>query len=131
MNFYKRLNGWAWIEILLLITVIVIDNLRGNPEDLWFPLFVVLSFSVPIIFDEVKYYYSLPVNHPDQKISDKDILSNFIRSWLSLFVCLAPILYAPIWVKVLAVISAVIAAYAVVVSHRLYSFTKNDVKYEG
>lgn len=131
MNFFNRLTGWGWAEVIFFLVVIGVDNFHTNTDGLWVTLLIVGFSAIAAITDEMNYFYSMPVNYPEQPVTEKEILAHFVRSWLGLFMCLAPILYGPIWVKVLAVIVAILAGYSVVASQRLYSFTRGDVKYEA
>lgn len=131
MNFLKRLTVWGWIEVIFFVVVFSVDNFTDRHDGLWLTLIIVATSAIVAIGDEMNYYYSMPVNHPEQCATEKEVLANFIRSWLGLFMCLAPILYGPIWLQIIAVIVVVLAGYSVVASHRLYSFTSGDVKYEG
>lgn len=131
MKYLKLFSGWGWAEIIFLMLILVGDNTLNHHDALWITLIISLSSSIPAITDEIEYKYSLPVNHPLQKLSEQGLRANVVRSWLSLFLCLAPILCGPVWIKVLAMIAVLVASYAVVCSHRLYSFTDGDVKYEG
>lgn len=131
MNFFKRLTVWGWAEVVFFSIVIYMDNFTDLHEGLWLTLVMAASSAIVAIGDEMNYYYSMPVNYPEQPATEKEIFANFVRSWLGLFMCLAPILYGSTWVQVAGVAVAVIAGYAVVVSHRLYSVTSGDVKYEA
>lgn len=131
MNSFKIFTGWGWAEVIFFMLVIAVDNSSVNHDGLWVTLLIISFSAIDAISDEIHYHYSMPVNYPEQPVTEKEVLGNFIRSWLGLFMCLAPILYGPTWIKVAGVLVAVIAAYAVVASHRLFFFTKGDVKYEG
>lgn len=131
MNSFKIFTGWGWAEVIFFMLVIAVDNSSVNHDGLWVTLLIVSFSAIEALSEEAKYNYSMPVNHPEQVITEQGILGNFVRSWLGLFMCWAPILYGPTWVKVVGVLVVLIAAYAVVASHRLFFFTKGDVKYDG
>lgn len=131
MNFFKCLTVWGWAEVVFFSIVICMDNFTDLHEGLWLTLVMAASSAIVAIGDEMNYYYSMPVNYPEQPATEKEIFANFVRSWLGMFMCLAPFVYGSLWIQVMAVAVGVIAAYAVVVSHRLYSVTSGDVKYEA
>ncbi len=131
MNFFKRLTFWGWAEVIVMAVIVAADNYGGSRDGLWLTLLISLCATVPSIMDEIMYYYSRPVNDPEQRVTSEGVLANLFRSWLGLAMCFAPIFYGPMWVKVLGVLTAIIAAYAILASRKLHYFVKNDVKYEG
>lgn len=131
MKFFKLLNGWGWAEVVVLSMIIILDNTSYNHEGLWFTLLVVVVSAISAILDEINYLYSKPVNHPMQKTTDKQVLSNVVTSVLCLGMCVAPGIYGPIWMQVLTTVAVGISGYAVVASFRLHDFVLNDVKYEA
>lgn len=131
MKYLKMLNGWAWAEIIFLLLVIFFDNTSNSTDGLWISLLAAVVIGCRSILDEMHYSNSLPVNHPEQEVTDKGVLANLIRSVLSTVVCLTPLISGPIWVQILAILSLIVCTYSIVAAYRLYSFVKNDVKYEG
>lgn len=131
MSYLRKLTGWGWIELVFCMFVIVIDWQAVSTDGLWLTLLIVVTSAGSAIYDEIVYLYSLPVNHPDQPCSDKQILGTMLRSGLAVGMCLAPIFRAEFLVQLFAVLVLCIAAYALYCSIRLHDFTSGDVKFEG
>lgn len=130
MNFFKLLKKWAWLDIVILSSIIVADNvLKGN--GMWVSVVLALITAVVSIGDEDRYAYDLPVNHPDQNLDQRDILHNLIRSILAVFLCVAPLAFASSWTQSAAVLAGLVSIYSVWVSSHLYFTTKKHVKYMG
>lgn len=129
MNFFKKLKAWSWIEILLISAMIAGDNLLGYNSGMWFSLMPAGMIAVTAILTEKEYQHDLPLNHPDQPATDKELLSTAIRSSLSVGLCVAPIIYGHSWVQIVAVALLFVTFYAAVFSGVLYFKTKSHVKY--
>jgi hypothetical protein len=131
LNFFNRLTFWTWIELLFFIFVCVVDNLQGNTDALWCAL-VIVGINCAIIFNAERVYkFQLPVNHPDQELSDKDVLGNFVRSLFCILLCVASIRLGSTWMAVAGATMMILSSFVAYKSLQLLFFVGEDVKYEA